>query len=257
MTDLMPFVYGEFNLRTVLINGEPWFVLADACKVLDHSNPTMAAQSLSPDDLSTTEVIDSLGRSQVARIVNESGLYELIFQSRKPEAKAFRRWVTTEVLPAIRRTGTYNAAPLELDLENKKHLALIVTAANAALIGLQEAEAKVAELTPSAEAWDSLAAERDDFSVREAAQVLSRDDGISIGQNRLFGYLREIRWIDQSNAPYQSQVDNGRLVRRITDHTNDYGQRFVKIQPRITVKGIAELRSRLRPAGPTGLVAIS
>ena len=87
--------------------GEPWFVLSDVCKILELSNPTMVAQSLDVDDLSSIEVIDNIGRKQKANAVNESGLYQVIFQSRKPEAKQFKRWVTSEVLPTIRKTGGY------------------------------------------------------------------------------------------------------------------------------------------------------
>jgi prophage antirepressor-like protein len=111
MSDILPFNYGDHIVRTILIGGEPWFVLADLCKVLDLSNPSMVADRLNPDDLSTTEVIDSMGRRQQARIVNESGMYETVFMSRKPEAVAFRRWVTSTVLPEIRKTGSFNAQP--------------------------------------------------------------------------------------------------------------------------------------------------
>ena len=88
-------------------NKEPWFVLKDVCEILEHDNPSLAKRRLDEHDLSTVKVIDSLGRSQQVSTVNESGLYDVIFQSRKPEAKRFRRWVTNEVLPAIRKTGAY------------------------------------------------------------------------------------------------------------------------------------------------------
>lgn len=156
---------------------------------------------------------------------------------------------------AVKTREAETATPLPvIDPHNVDHFALVLQAGQAALAALRDSEAKVAELEPAAEAWDALAAEGDDFSIREAAQVLSRDDSITIGQNRLFGYLREVRWIDAKNAPYQTQVDNGRLVRRVADWTDDYGQRFVKIQPRVTAKGLAELRKRLGPAGGLALV---
>lgn len=109
------FEYSGQQVRTVTIENEPWFVLADACKVLDLSNPTMAATRIDSDDLSTAEVIDSMGRTQNARIVNESGLYDLAFMSRKPEARDFKRWVTRVVLPEIRKTGSYVAKPKSLE----------------------------------------------------------------------------------------------------------------------------------------------
>lgn len=258
MTAPAIFDYSGQQVRTVLIDGEPWFVAADVCRVLEIGNVSMAVGRLDEDGVSTAEVIDSMGRGQRASVISEAALYELVFQSRKPEARDFRRWVTQEVLPQIRRTGGYggNAQLLASfdPMHNVEHLSLLVQAGHAALERVVAAEAKVAELEPAAGAWDTLAADAGDFSIREAAQVLSRDETISIGQNRLFGYLREIHWIDQTNAPYQSQVDNGRLVRRVTDWTDDFGQRFVKVQPRVTAKGLAELRKRLGPGGGLALV---
>lgn len=102
------FNYEATEVRTFLVDGQPWFVAKDICNILDIKNATDSLKNLDQDDLDTTEVIDSLGRPQITNIVNESGLYQLIFQSRKPEAKNFKRWVTHEVLPSIRKTGTYS-----------------------------------------------------------------------------------------------------------------------------------------------------
>lgn len=107
-----PFDFNGQPIRVVTIDGEPWFVLADACKVLGLTNPSMAAEGIDADALSSAEVIDSMGRTQTARITDESGIYALAFKSRKDEAKAFTRWVTKEVLPAIRKTGSYGAPAL-------------------------------------------------------------------------------------------------------------------------------------------------
>lgn len=93
--------FGE--VRTVLRNGEPWFVAADVCRVLDHSNVSMALERLDEDERAKL----NLGRQGKANIVNEFGLYALVLGSRKPEAKAFKRWITHEVLPSIRKTGGY------------------------------------------------------------------------------------------------------------------------------------------------------
>ncbi len=111
MTALEVFQFQTDRVRTVLIEGEPWFVIGDVCKALDIANPTDAATRLDGDDLGTTEVIDSIGRARQTRITNESGFYDLVFQSRKPEARAFRRWVTRDVLPTLRRQGFYGMHP--------------------------------------------------------------------------------------------------------------------------------------------------
>lgn len=102
------------DLRTVLLNDEPWFVAKDVCEILELTNPTMALQRLEEDERAKF----NLGRQGDANIINESGLYELIFASRKPEAKMFKKWVKQDVLPSIRKTGGYtknNNAPLSKD----------------------------------------------------------------------------------------------------------------------------------------------
>lgn len=105
--ELQVFNYQDNEVRTVELNGEPWFVLKDVCGVLGIGNHKMTAQRLDGDEVSQTDLTDSLGRSQETTIVNESGLYNVILRSDKPEAKPFRKWVTAEVLPSIRRHGAY------------------------------------------------------------------------------------------------------------------------------------------------------
>lgn len=100
-----------YELRGGLINGEPYFVLADVCKILDIGNVTDVKNRLKKDGVDTIEVIDSLGRKQKATFINESNLYKTIFQSRKEEALQFQDWVTSEVLPSIRKSGMYATAP--------------------------------------------------------------------------------------------------------------------------------------------------
>lgn len=96
--------FGE--IRTLLIDGEPWFVAADVCKALELGNPSMTVERLD-DDEKGISTIDTLGGKQCMAIINEPGLYSLVITSRKPEAKAFKRWITHEVIPAIRKHGAY------------------------------------------------------------------------------------------------------------------------------------------------------
>lgn len=100
--------YEGAEVRTVQIDGEPWFVLADICRELEISHVKDTATRIDEDDLGQTEVIDRMGRSQKAWIINESGLYTVILRSDKPQAKPFRKWVTSVVLPSIRKTGSYS-----------------------------------------------------------------------------------------------------------------------------------------------------
>lgn len=96
------------NIRTKVINNESWFVGKDICNALGFANHNDALSRLDDDERDGVGITDPMGRSQEVTVINESGLYHLIFQSRKPEAKAFRKWVTNVVLPSIRRTGTYS-----------------------------------------------------------------------------------------------------------------------------------------------------
>ena len=110
MNNLQIFNNPEFGqVRTVTIDGEPWLCLADICSALEIRNVSQVKTRLSEDGVITNEVIDSLGRKQKANFINESNMYKLIFQSRKESAERFTDWVTSEVLPAIRKTGHYEA----------------------------------------------------------------------------------------------------------------------------------------------------
>jgi len=95
-------------VRTILVDGAPWFVANDVCQVLEINNPHMALRRLDPDEKSGVNTTDPHGRAQITNIINEPGLYSLILASRKPQAKAFKRWITHEVIPAIRKTGSYS-----------------------------------------------------------------------------------------------------------------------------------------------------
>lgn len=103
---------GRNPIRAFERDGETWFVALDACRVLDHSNTSMAIARLDTDEKDEVSIADPIGRYQQTAIINESGLYHLIFTSRKPEAEVFRKWVTSEVLPAVRKTGAYLAKPM-------------------------------------------------------------------------------------------------------------------------------------------------
>jgi len=250
MQDLNFFDYNGQQVRTIQIDGEPWFVAKDACAVLEIGNSRMAVTRLDDDGVSSTDLIDSLGRHQQASIVNESGIYELVFQSRKPEAKAFKRWITHEVLPQIRRTGTYSTAPA---LSGAELMAQALIEAHSTMATYQ---ARVKELEPMAQSWEKLAAATGDYSVRDAAQVLCRDGGIQIGQNRLFRHLREaVRpWLDSKSRPYQWAVDQGLVAEKISSfkfHRTNGEEQLAAPQVRITAKGLQRLHREL---GADGMV---
>lgn len=223
-------------------NGEPWFVIADIAGALDLSNPSAAAGSLELDDLSTAEVIDSMGRTQTARTTNEAGLYQLVFQSRKPEAKSFKRWVTHEVLPSIRRTGAYVVPETPEQLMARAVL-------NAQEIIARKDE-QIAVLAPRAEAWDELASADGDYSVADAAKILARA-GIETGPQRLFDQLADAGWIfrgrDGKWRAYAELVSRGHLTEKPQSHYHPRTSELVLDAPqvRVTLGGIERLRIHL------------
>jgi anti-repressor protein len=213
------------------------------------------ADRLDEDDLSTAEVIDSMGRTQAARVTTEAGVYQLVFMSRKPEAKAFKRWVTHEVLPTIRKTGRYEVTP---SIPQTYADALQLAADQARQIEAQAVA--LAEAAPKVEAWDHLATATGDYAVADAAKILSRHPLIKVGRDRLFTLMHREGWIyrrqlDQRWAVYQRAVDTGWLSELASSHYHPRTGELVLDPPqvRVTVKGLAELQKRL--TGTQGEVA--
>lgn len=246
MTELIPFAYGDRPVRTILVNGYIAFVAADVLAVLDLNRSSVA---LLDDDEKGVHTVDTPGGQQEVSVITEPGLFSLILRSRKPEAKAFKRWVTHRVLPEIRRTGGYSPRPELPALPRTFAEALRELAATVEARELAEERADA--LDPAAHSWTTLADAGGDYSLRQAAQILDRDPVISTGQNRLSAYLRGIGWLDSGGEPYQRHVDTGRLVRRATsgyDHP-DRGH-VATWQVRITTKGLHELHRRMDGSGP-------
>lgn len=174
MNNIQIFKYENNDVRTVEMNGEPWFVLKDVCGVLGLSNHKVTAQRLDRDEVSQTYLTDSIGRKQETTVINESGLYSVILRSDKPEAKPFRKWVTSEVLPSIRKNGGYIAGQEQLSPEELMAKALLV--ANKTLA---EREARISELTvqntimlPKARYFDELISRNTLTNFRETAKEL-------------------------------------------------------------------------------------
>lgn len=201
MTALDIFTYSGQQVRTVIVDGEAWFVVADIASVLGLTNPTMAAQSIFPDALSSAEVIDSMGRTQTARITSEPGLYQLIFQSRKPEARDFQRWVTHEVLPQIRKSGQFGTA-----LPSSFAEALELAAAT--VRELEAAEAKIALAAPKLAAYDLLMDSDGLYPMEDVAKAIG-----GFGRNTLYRMLREAGVIQVgSTTPYQRYAHHFKRV---------------------------------------------
>lgn len=202
MNKITPFDYGGQKVRTVVIDGEPWFVLADLCKVLDVRNVKDVRDRL-PDGVDQTYPIqDGVGRTQQTTIVNEPGMYEVVIRSDKPEAVTFRRWITSDVLPQIRKTGSYGRT----ELPSKSEIAQWVIDTERKL---EAAEARNAEIEPKAASYDEFMDADGTYSIGSVAKMLGR------GQNRLFDELRARRVLipkgPMRNTPYQPYAHHFRV----------------------------------------------
>jgi Prophage antirepressor len=239
---IIPFSSGEWNIRAVTIDGEPWFVARDVTGILGIAQTGVAVSALDPDEVTTTHLTDALGRKQDTYLVSEAGLYTLILRSRKPQAKTFKRWITHEVIPSIRKTGGYGT-PAALDLRSVEGIRAVIEAGAAALAELEVAK-------PKADAWDALASADGDYEVADAAKILARD-GIETGRQRLFTQLAELNWLyrgaDRRWRAYQPPVERGYLAQRPQYHYHPAtGERVIDApQIRVTVKGLDALRRRL------------
>ena len=222
--------------------GEPWFVLKDCMSILDLGNPTETVKMFDDDEFSTTEVIDSIGRRQQAYIISEPGLYRLVMRSRKPEAKEFQRWVTHEVLPQIRKTGGYIPTSESDSDEDIMARAVLVAQKTIKQKNQQIAsqQSRIVELEPKARFADAVAASDGTCLVGELAKML-RQNGMDIGQNRLFRLLQADGYLGKSgsnrNVPTQRAMDLGLFRIKETTVTHADGHTTVSRTPKVTGKG--------------------
>lgn len=247
MSDLAIFRYEGADVRTVTVDGEPWFVIADVCRAIGIGKANDAARGLDDDERGTDSIRTPSG-DQDMLICSEPGLFSLIMRSRKPEARAFKRWVTHEVLPNIRRTGAYAVETPEQLLARA-----LVTAQGV----IERKDEQIAVLTPRAEAWDELASAEGDYEVADAAKILARA-GVETGRTRLFTQLADLRWIHRGHhgkwVAYQSAVDAGYLTERPQSHHHPRTGDLVLDPPqvRVTLRGLERLRIRLGTLALTG-----
>ena len=175
-------------IRTSIINNEPYFMLADVCRVLEIKNSRDVLTRLNKHGVGITDVIDNLGRTQQATFINESNLYKLAFTSRKKEAEEFTEWVTSEVLPSIRKHGIYMTSPVAQQAINNptEFLARAVLVANQELDKLKMENAV---MKPKADYFDGLVERNTLTNFRETAKLLH------IGQNKFINWLLNKKFI--------------------------------------------------------------
>ncbi|WP_219723965.1 phage antirepressor [Akkermansia muciniphila] len=247
---VVPFQNETLNctVRAVVKDGEPWFVAKDVCDALEIGNSRQAVSYLDDDEKGVT-TNDTLGGTQQVSIINESGLYSLILRSRKPEAKKFKKWVTAEVLPSIRKHGAYaTKAKLEEMLSDPDAMILTLQALKAEREKRKALEAKAAEDAPYAHFGRCVEVSEGCILIGEFAKILAQN-GMETGQNRLFEYLRNEgimgRHGNRHNVPAQEYIEAGyfRLTYRVIQRSD--GSQQSKPTPYLTPRGQIWLMKRL------------
>lgn len=244
MSEMQIFQNRAFGaVRVVEHEGEPWFVAKDVCECLELTDVSKTI-SLLDDDEKGTNSIRTPGGKQDMLIVSEPGLYSLVLRSRKPEAKAFKRWIVHEVIPSIRRTGGYGALALpnfrnpaeaarawadkeeQRLLEEQKRLAL---------------EQKMEEVRPKVVFAESIEVAKTSILVGEMAKLIKQATGYDIGQNRFFEWLRNRGYLhkdgSQTNMPTQRSMDAGWMEIKEGTRIGSSGESRITRTPKITGRG--------------------
>lgn len=215
-------------------DGQPWFVAKDVCDSLGIGKYRDALSRLDDDERGSL-LVDTPGGPQTVGTVSEAGFYKLVMRSRKPEAKAFQRWVTHEVLPAIRRTGGYMVAAKDETPEQIMARAVLV-----AQDTIERQKKQIDELKPKALFADAVAASDGTCLVGELAKML-KQNGVNIGQNRLFSWMREHGYLGKTgsnrNVPTQRAMEQGLFRIKETAVTHSDGHVTINRTPKVTGKG--------------------
>ena len=225
------------QIRVIDQNGEPWFVAADVCRALEIGNHRDALSRIDADEKGVA-LTDTLGGKQEMATVNEPGLYSLVLGSRKPEAKAFKRWITHEVIPTIRKHGMY-ATPdtVEKIIEDPDTIIRILQEMKEERAKRVKAEEKIALDAPKVLFADCVAQADSEILVGELAKLL-KQNGMDIGQNRLFDRLRNEGFImKNSTMPTQRAMEMGlfRIIERSIVQPN--GTTRITQTTKVTGKG--------------------
>lgn len=236
--NLIPFEFESQSVRIIERWNEPWFVLADVCRVLEIANSRDAAARLDDDEKGVVTT-DTPGGPQDVTIINESGLYSLILTSRKPSAKRFKKWVTAEVLPSIRKTGAYGAPavdPMAVLNDPSAMRGLLLTYSEKVL----ELQAAVESQREDVQALDRIAKADGSLCITDAAKALQ------MRPKDLFDYLKAHGWIYRRTGSdhwvgYQTRVNGGDLEHKVTTVLRADGSEKTTEQVRITSQGLTKL----------------
>lgn len=248
MSDIKIFDNPEFGeIRTIDRDGEPWMVGVDVAKALGYATPRNAIASHVDEEDKTSALIRGTGSNykSMAILINESGLYSLVLFSKLPTANKFKRWVTSEVLPSIRKTGGYIAGQ-----ESMSDSELM---AKALLVAKRQIDAKTAqieEMTPKAVFADAVAASKTSILIGELAKILRQNGVEDMGQQRLFEWMRNNGFLirrkaTDRNMPTQRAIEQGLMEVKETTICHSDGHTSISKTPKVTGKGQVYFVNRL------------
>lgn len=234
----------EFGrIRTIAINGEPWFVGKDVAERLGYSKPRNAiAAHVDEEDKKGAPIQGDLGGEQEMTIINESGLYSLVLSSKLPQAKAFKRWITSEVIPSIRKRGMYaTAETAEQMLQNPDVMIRALQELKAERQKRQELEQKRQEDAPKVIFADAVAASQTSILVGDLAKLICQN-GVPIGQTRLFAWMRANGFLMSRcgsgyNMPTQRAMNAGLFEIKESTFVHSDGRIGIVKTPKVTGKG--------------------
>lgn len=238
MNEVQLFNFENHEVRSLLLNNEPWFVGKDVADVLGYSNSRKAmADHVDDEDkevlTSRNVTLENIPNRGIT-VVNESGLYSLILSSKLPSAKKFKRWVTSEVLPALRKTGQYQVK----ELSGSELMAKALIEAQSVLAAKDK---QIEEMKPKALFADAVATSHTSILVGELAKIL-KQNGIDMGQKRLFAWLREKGYLIKRqgtdyNMPTQKAMELGLFEIKEGSYVNGSGVNITTKTPKVTGKG--------------------
>lgn len=236
MNEVQLFNFENHEVRSLVINSEPWFVGKDVASILGYKKPENAITNHVDDEDKTTTLIQGTGSNYKSKtvIINESGLYSLVLSSKLPSAKKFKRWVTSEVLPALRKTGQYQVK----ELSGSELMAKALIEAQSVLAAKNKV---IEEMKPKVVFADAVATSHTSILVGELAKIL-KQNGIDMGQKRLFAWLREKGYLIKRqgtdyNMPTQKAMDLGLFEIKEGSYVNGSGVNITTKTPKVTGKG--------------------
>ena len=249
MNELQIFKNSEFGeIRTVTKNNEPWFIATDVCSALDISNTSQALTRLDDDEKNTIILNEGIGNPNKS-IVSEYGLYNLILASRKKEAKKFKRWITHEVIPTIRKHGAYMSSEvIEKTLSDPDYLIRLATNLKEEKAKRALAEAQIERDKPKVLFADTVSASNKSCLVGELAKLISQEAirrgeiDKKIGQNNLFAWMRSSGYLcksgERKNQPLQQYVEQGLFELKKGTYVDGNGVNVLTTTTKVTGKGI-------------------